>query len=66
MGTFSNSIHKPSITLIPKRDEENKIDQHLLPTWMQKSHQNIRRSNKQYIKGVIYHDQMGFILAMWG
>lgn len=64
MGTFSTSIHKASITLIPKPDKENKIDQYLLPIWVQKSHQNIRRSNEQYIEGVVCHDQMGFILAM--
>ena len=64
MGTFSTSIHKASITLIPKPDKENKIDQYLLPIWVQESHQNIRRSNEQYITGVVCHDQTGFILAM--
>lgn len=67
LGTLSTSIHKASITLIPKPDKENKIDQYLLSAisiWVQKSHQNIRRSNEQYMKGVIYHDQTGFILAM--
>ena len=67
-----DSFHETIFTLIPKPDKdtaekENYRQISLMNTDKKKNlQQNISRSNPQYIKRIIHHDQVGFIPGMEG
>ena len=70
-GILPNSFYEATITLIPKHDKK----QHKQVNYQPISLMNINGKNpeqivenriQQYIKKLIYHDQVGFIPGMQG
>ena len=70
-GRFPSSFYKVSIILIPKPEKDTIKKENCRPISPMNTYTKILNkilSNwiKQYIKKIIYHDQVGFILGMQG
>ena len=66
-----DSFHETTFTVIPKLDKdttekENYRQISLMNTDNKNLQQNTSKSNPQYIKRIIHHDQVGFIPGIEG
>ena len=68
-GTLPNSFYEAIITLIPKPDKDNTKKENYEPILLVNTdakflNKILANRNQQYIKKLIHHNQVGFILGM--